>query len=331
MRRLLFALILALGLSPGLLWRHAPPAPNHSQMLHLIPLALPSGPDARIGGPHGPRVTGAWQLTSPNSRFGSYSALLAPDGQGLLAISDWGEFLRFPIPGAAGPVAMGTVLPGDNALKAMRDMELATRDPASGRIWIGLEGRNAIIRLKADLSRPDAIAPPQMRFWRSNGGPESMVRLADGRFIVLAESRLRWGDKASPGLLFPGDPLDGKPAVEFGFDPPAGFYPSDMAQLPDGRVLILMRGVGLLPPRFTIRLALADPALIRPGAVWHWQSVGELARPIPMDNYEGLAVTGGTDGGPLTLWLISDDNGARLLQHSNLLRLEWQVPPKPLS
>jgi hypothetical protein len=51
-----------------------------------------------------------------------------------------------------------------------------------------------------------------------------------------------------------------------------------------------------------------------------------LEAPIPSDNYEGLTVTGGAQGGPLTLWMVSDDNQSLLLQRSLLLRFEW-IPP----
>ncbi len=71
-----------------------------------------------------------------------------------------------------------------------------------------------------------------------------------------------------------------------------------MALLPDGRVLILFRGLKFFPPGFAVRLALADPAEIRLGKVWHWQDVGAIESPVPMDNYEGLAVSGGETAGP---------------------------------
>lgn len=329
MRRVLLILIVALGLSPGLVWRSPVPEPDFSQRVILTRLAVPKGEAARIGS-DGPVVTGAWRLSSPNSEFGSYSALVAPGGNMLLAISDHGQFLRFPMPGSGpGATALGTVLPGSDQYKTLQDMESATRDPATGRIWLGLEFRQGFVRLDKDLANPESVSPPQMQGWRSNSGPEAMVRLADGRFVVLAEAPLEWSDATSPGLLFPGDPLGGEEAMEFRFAPPAGYNPSDMVQLPDGRVLILLRGLKFLPPGFTARMVMADPAEIRAGGEWPWQDVGELASSLPIDNYEGIAVTGGENGGPLTLWLISDDNGARLLQRTLLLRLEWRVPPRP--
>lgn len=326
MLRILLAILLALGLSPGLFWRSDPPPEDSSQAMELVALPLPEGDAARIGGPGSPVLTGAWRMESPNTSFGSYSAMIALDeGRSLLAFSDRGQFLRFPAPGAgSGPVAIGAVLPGSDDFKPLQDMEAATRDPATGRIWIGLEGRNAILRLEEDLSGPQFAYPPAMREWRSNSGPESLVRLTDGRFIVLSERSPAERGGPSEGLLFPGDPLEGHEPLRFLFAPPPGYAPTDMAQLPDGRALILLRRVTIgFPLLFTTRLVIADPAAIREGESWEWREVGALSAAMPRDNYEGLAITGGEDGGPVTIWLISDHNDAVLIQHTFLLRLEW--------
>ncbi|WEK45438.1 MAG: esterase-like activity of phytase family protein [Candidatus Andeanibacterium colombiense] len=327
MRRLLLLLLVVAGLSPGLLWRDGLPKEVYTQSIELLPLALPGAADRRIGGSGGPLLTGAWQLKSPNFDFGSYSALVVPKPGILLSISDRGKYLRFGMPGsAAAGVEIGTVLPGSDSYKPLQDMESATRDPASGRIWIGLEFSQAFLRLDPDFSRHRMIAPPEMRHWRANGGPEAMTRLRDGRFVVIAEQAIHWSDTSREALVFARDPLDGGRPAKFRFTPPPGYDPSDMTQLPDGRVLILLRGLKFFPPGFAVRLVMADPADIKPGGDWPWRDVGELSSPIPMDNYEGLAATGGENGGPLTLWLISDDNQSKIIQRSLLLRFEWKPP-----
>ena len=138
-----------------------------------------------------------------------------------------------------------------------------------------------------------------------------MVRLADGRFVVLREGFNGWfEDRQHKAVLFSGDPiLYGEPR-KFTFDGPAGFSPTDMAQLPDGRVLILMRSlVWPMPARFSGRIALADPADIVPGGVWWAKEIAKLVPPLPLDNLEGLAIRPRKDG-KVTVWLISDDNNA---------------------
>jgi hypothetical protein len=170
-----------------------------------------------------------------------------------------------------------------------------------------------------------------MRDWGDNSGPEAMTRLADGRFLVLREgfdgllkrSRHR-------ALLFAGDPVEGMLPEHFDFAGPRGFNPTDMAQLPDGRVLILMRRVVWpFPPHFAGRIVLADPAEIGAGRVWRGTVVAQLASVLPVDNFEGMAIEPRGDG-RLTVWLISDDNQAAL-QRSLLWKLALDpadLPPK---
>ena len=62
-----------------------------------------------------------------------------------------------------------------------RDTEAATRDPATGTIWVAREGSNSIARIDQAFRGYVSIRPPAMRHWQENGGPEAMVRLADGR------------------------------------------------------------------------------------------------------------------------------------------------------
>lgn len=330
MRRVLLAILLVLGLSPGVFLRDPPVERNQSQHVEARRLALPGGKPVQLGNADGPVLTDTWRLTSPNDDFGSYSALLLPGDGRLLAFSDRGRLLRMSLPPVSdGAVEIGSALRGRDDYKPLQDIEAATRDPESGRIWLAYEGRNAIVKLESDLSAAWAVRPAQMQRWPVNGGPEAMVRLRDGRFVVLAESARDWRDLSGAGLLFAADPTDGAVAQPFVFNRPAGFNPTDMAQLPDGRVLILLRGVKLgLPPHFMSRLVLADPATIRAGEPWDWESVTTLDPQVPNENYEGLAVEGGKDGAPLVIWLISDDNGAEIIQRTLLTRLEWQVPTR---
>jgi hypothetical protein len=326
MGRVALILLIALGLSPGLYWREPLPPPNRSPIVRAERI-VPAG--ERIGGPQGPVVEGVWHLTSPNDLFNSFSALLAFEDGSLLSFSDQGKYLRLPHP-PGGAAQMGDLFPRLGNDKPLEDVESATRDPESGRIWIGLEGRNAIIRMKGDLSGRKIVRPPEMHDWPYNRGPESLLRLSDGRFLVLSEGRIARGHK-SVGLLFPSDPVDGAHPQSFTFLPPGNEMPSDIAQLPDGRVLILTRGVDYfgLPPHFTVHLLIADPADIRPGKDWPSRLVAKIGgNAVPYENYEGLAVSGGKDGGPVTLWLISDDNQSLLIQRTLLVKLRWQPPPK---
>src|SRR5690606_3853618 len=186
------------------------------------------------------------------------------------------------------------------------------------------------------------VAPAALRDWPTNGGPEAMVRLADGRFLILAERDHDGGAVDTPALLFDGDPVAGAKSRAFRFRAPAGYRPVDMAELPDGRVLILVRKVLWgLPPRFANQLVLADPATIGEGAAWQGEVIADLAAPLPSDNYEGLAIqsgpgqsdpraSGSHEAGPgeaITVWIVSDDNSIRL-QKTLLLELRWRPNEK---
>jgi hypothetical protein len=323
MRRLILLAIVIIGLAPVWIRSPMPAEPTDEQpILRITALHFPTVDLGPV------RASGAWQLESPNRHFGSYSAMV-PLGRGtLLAAADTGKRLRFTPPGRTGPGPRFDFFADvDYAQKAGYDVESLTRDPGSGRIWAGYEYNNHIERYDAQLRSTGLVRPAAMRRWRSNSGPESMVRLGDGRFIVLAETGIDWFDSDGPGLLFPGDPVDGAKPLEFRFRPPSGFDPCDMAALPDGRVLILLRKVVWgLPPRFVGKLMIADPATIRLGERWRAEPLADLRPPLPMDNYEGLAVEPMADG-QLALWVISDDNHA-LLQRTLLLELVWRPNEK---
>lgn len=259
-------------------------------------------------------LIGAWQLRSRHYRFGGYSALLALPGGELLAISDGGFFLRFSPPGAvAKPMRIDRVAPNASFHQTSRDSELATIDPATGRIWVGWESENAITRHDPGAAMPVVVKPPAMAHWLRTRGAEAMVRLVDGRFIVLCEGFV-WpnydgvfGERRHEGLFFPGDPVSGTKPFRFTFVGPGGFSPVDMAQLPDGRVLILVRKlVWPYPAKFAVRIVVADPAAIRPGKDWNSSLAAALSSSLG-DNFEGMAIVPSANG-KVTVWLISDAN-----------------------
>jgi hypothetical protein len=291
------------------------------RLLDLIPLAVA---DRHLGELE---IAGVWQLESPNMFFGGYSALAALGDGRLLAVSDSGAKLVFRPPGRTAALPeFGQIVVRGARSKAMADAEALARDPASGQVWAAFEHDNMIERFDAQLRATGQVQPAEMRGWPSNAGPEAMTRLADGRFVVLSEVPPRWFGRNRVGLLFPGDPVDGAKPVRFAFRSRGGYAPSDMAVLPDGRVLILVRRVEwALPPGFRNKLLIADPRDIREGEVWPWRELADLA-PLPNDNYEGLAVEPGEAGG-LILWLVSDDNHASF-QRTLLAKLLWRPNEK---
>ncbi len=278
------------------------------------------------------QVAGAWLLTSRNSRFGSYSALVAPAPGRLLAFSDRGDFVEFGEPGGDFlPVRIARIPSTPRNPSRYRDVEAATRDPVTGQIYLALEGYNTIVRHGPDLAQQAVHRVPGMQHWRDNTGPEAMVRLADGRFVILCECTGGWQSGSNHPALLLGTGRAGAGAdAAFNFAGADGFRPTDMAELPDGRVLVLMRRLTWpMPPRFTAKLLLADPAEITPGGIWRGIELAQLTAPLPVDNFEALTVSPGEEG-QLVVWLLSDDNQA-LTQRTLLLKLNLSLadlPPK---
>ncbi|WP_165912176.1 esterase-like activity of phytase family protein [Novosphingobium sp. PhB165] len=322
MRRTI-ALLALLALLP-LTWGRSPyPAKLKQLELDIVPLALPA-PDrmaAHLGAFH---LEQAWQIRSRTHRFGSYSALLMRKDGSMLGLSDSGNFLRFRPPGESQAHSRIGELPLSNGeAKEDRDVESATED-SDGTIWLGLEGKNAIYRMTPKFHVEKRVQPDSMRDWGVNTGPEAMTRLADGRFVLLREGFSGWSSHLHPAVMFAGDPTENPDGQRFVFDGPDGFSPTDMAQMPDGRLLILMRRlIWPMPQHFAGRIAIGDPKTIRPGQTWRVKEVARLSSDLPIDNFEGLAIVPREDG-RLTIWLISDDN------YSPLQRtLLWKMSVDP--
>ena len=255
---------------------------------------------------------GGLRLTSPDRAFGGFSSMQIK-GDRFTLLSDGGTFIRFrmgadwtPRDLAFGDLPQG---PGTGWLKADRDSESMASDPATGRIWVGFENYNAIWRYDDGLTRAErSVQPAAMRGWSTNGGPESMARMADGRFVVISEtSRPKGSRSGREALLFPGDPTAPEIVpIRFVYMPPDERYdPSDAVQLPDGRLIVLNRRFSV-PGLFSAKLTLVDPQAIRPGAVVRGIEIATLDAPLLHDNYEALAIT--REGRDTILWVASDDN-----------------------
>ena len=307
--RITLALLIAVGLAMTSWLRVERPflteGPVEYRILDDLPES-PAGSDIRL--------VRAWHIYSRRSDFGGFSALLALPGNRFHAFSDRGTELSFAL-GPAGDAFRFDPMPEYPAyLPGYRDIESATRDAGTGLVWLGYENDNSIRRLSPAMEEQAAVRPPAMQGWGLNSGAEAMVRLRDGRFVVLRETM-------QEGLLFPGDPTAGVEPALFRFAPPDGMNPTDMVQLPDGRVLVLVRSLRVGWPPFAARLLLADPARIEPGKDWKWTQLADLNALAPSENYEAVAVTHGK-GGALHIWIMSDDNAA-VIQRTLLLELEW--------
>jgi hypothetical protein len=273
------------------------------------------------------RLVGMMRLESGLPGFGGFSAVTLRQGR-LTLLSDGGNWLNFAIRGGRVVDARIGYLPAGPGLgweKEDRDSESLALDPATGQAWVGFETFNQIWRYDPRLARAQAHAgPAAMAKWGTNRGAEAMVRLRDGRFVVICE---RGAKRRIPreGLIFPGDPTSGAAPARFGFVPPAEYDVSDAAELPGGDLLVLTRRFEL-PFRFTAKLVRVKRADLRAGATVRGTVVATLGGGPYAENWEG--VTAFTEQGRTMLWLVADSDTA-LLQHSALAKFVLAEPDTP--
>ncbi len=271
---------------------------------------------------------GGWSLKGDAGAFGGISSLRVA-GNEVVGLTDAGGLVSFRI-GHFGHVSDGHVFPmptgcGTGGDKADRDSESLTHDPESGKWWIGLEGRNAICRTNGDFTAAEArFQPRAMADWPATGGPETLLRLADGRFIVIAE-RAPDGGAVRPLLLFDRDPTDPAAVItRLGYRPADGFSPTDAAELPDGRIIVLERSFAITT-LFTARLTVLDPEALVSGKTVESAELARLAAPATPENFEGVAVT--IEDGRTIVWIVSDDNFASW-QRTLLLKFALDEPAR---
>jgi hypothetical protein len=298
---LLAAFVLLATFAPPALQHREPPPPITFVRFAAVALDETDPGVKRLG-----RLAflGAWALTSNDPRVGGISALHVEAGEAL-ATSDAGWLVRFRLPQGRPEVRAGVSMiaegPGPPGDKSNRDIESIVVH--GGSAWIAFEQANAIWRYDArSFARRSSAAPPAMRRWSDNAGPEAMVRLADGRFLVFAEGK----SGESEAVLFSGDPaVPGTPALRLRYRPPQGYRVTDAAVLPDGRLALLNRKVSLFGG-FTARLTLATLPRLTERALIVGEEAAAFEGRVTRDNLEALSVT--REGGRTILWIASDDN-----------------------
>lgn len=269
-----------------------------------------------------------YELKAVHPGWGGFSDLeLAADGAELRAVSDQGFYLRL----AVAHDADGRLLApqrGDLARLIGQDGEpMKGKRPADaeamarledGSLVIAFEQRHRLLRYPPGqlpiAARPAPFpAPDRLSRLPPNGGIEALVALPQGRLLALAE-----------------DPLEGETEGAAWLQDAAGwhrlavrrsllFRPTAAALLPGGDVLLLER-------RFTLiggvaaRLSRIPAAEIRVGAALAPEPLAELASPLTVDNFEGLAIGRGPRG-ETVVYLISDDN-TNMLQRTLLLQFK---------
>jgi hypothetical protein len=299
-RRVIAALALALACAPGT-WLRTPVPDAMPSDITLTPILGPHATDTP-----GWSLGGVWQYSAQSRYFGGFSAILALYDHKLRAFSDRGTRFTFVEPdqpeAADGDLSVVYQAVEDAYSNDLWDIEAATRDPATGDYWLSYENYHAIHRFSQASERKGVRVLDDEVDWPVNGGAEAMVRLADGRFVIIPEGR----DEA---LIFASDPVEHPEAARtIVWQVPApGYVVTDMAQLPDGRLLMLLRDLELAYPPFVSLLAIADPPPKGGAEAWSGKVVFALDGVVPRENYEGLTLREEEDG-KVAVWVIADDN-----------------------
>lgn len=299
-----------------------PPFANpHVERIDLMPALVRSGDVPRLGGLE---LAGAWQLVSPDTGFGNLSALgQFADGR-MVAVGDRNTFMIFPRPDAPGtwrPVMGRPFLHHIRGIQMQGDAESLSVDPRTQQVLVGYENALNLIRMSPQMQPIGKISIPAMREWPPNQGPEAMARLADGRLVIVAEVYGHaFNRRLHPALVFPGEPKSFEVPGRFEVAMPEGYRPTELAQLPDGRLLLLGRKFTIAGFRSVI--LTADPKQLRPGAVLQTHEIARIDDPRIRDNYEGMVITREADGS-VSIWLISDSNLMVALQRTLVLKLRF--------
>ena len=301
-------LLLSLSCSPYTAGR----ASANSRIVELIPLVLdPRDP----GRKEFDRLTllDAFQLRSPDPRFGGLSGLsIGADGK-LYSVSDRGYWvsaqMNFDTEGRLIDLTNWTIQSilstnGAAVTAPLYDAEALARAP-DGSFLVAFEEVHRIWRYPPPPATFDSLPAPvpvplELANAPANGGLESIAVLPDGRILVIAE------EFANPDRTFKGWVLEDGRFAELSYLPSDGFEASDCAALKNGDVIVVERRYvpfGIL----SARLKLVKASNIRAGAKLIGEELLRLQSPLEVDNFEGIAVQEDPVKGA-TIYLVSDDN-----------------------
>ncbi len=258
------------------------------------------------------RYRGGMVLSSPEPRFGGFSALgISPDGGRMIALSDKGLRLRarlvYDRHGNLAGVRdgdLGSLSGLDGApLSGKRNSDAESLTPGvEGEIIVAFEGRHRLWRYFPGNPAPEPLPPPlELRGAPTNGGIEALTMLDDGSLLALTE---KYTAGAGTNVLGWISDETGWSVLTLAIEPE--FWPTGAATLPDGDVVVSVRHFSLRGGAI-IRLQRIAAADVRPGARLQAQALAEIRYPLNVDNFEGIEARRGAQGETL-IYVISDDN-----------------------
>lgn len=275
----------------------------------------------------GLELLNAFELRSRHPHFGGISGLtIAADGR-LYAVSDRGYWIaarmRHDNEGRLvdlfdweiKPILTPEGIPTDGLLT---DAEALASAP-DGSLLVAFEQIHRLWRYPPPPRTFDSPAQPiktphGLAKAPRNGGLECVAVLPDGRIFTIAEE-LQNRDGSFKGWL-----MDNESSAALSYVPSDDFHASDCAALPNGDVIVLERRLSTFLS-FSARLKRIRAESIWPSAILNGEELLRLDPPLPVANFEGIAVR--EDQGGTLIYLISDDNFHPL---QRTLLLQFRLP-----
>lgn len=257
---------------------------------------------------------GGFELKSRDFRFGGLSGLvIAADGSMLYAVSDRGYWLsavlRHDSKGRLISIDAWEIAPlltpeGTPVSGRKTDAEALARD-RDGSFIVSFEQDHRLWRYAPSsspfkLSAQSVPTPAELAKAPANGGLEAVTVLPDGRLLAITEEYEN-PDGSLKAWLIEKDRFIALP-----YFPSNGFRPTDMTALANGDVLVVERRPNLLIG-FAVRIQRLSRDSLHAGARLKGEEIAQLFSPLPVDNFEGIAVWESPAAGTL-LYLVSDDN-----------------------
>lgn len=275
--------------------------------LSVTPVSLGSADEIARRIPETAVLSGAWELSSPNSNFGGLSGLaLLPgsEGGGLLTVSDAGAFIWIDLENGAPSGAKIAYMQGSNGAQ----LSGKRSGDAEGLVWsdgLALVSFERDFRIEAfalsacgSAARAASVAALPEKFERrnidENQGPEAIFLETDGALgfgyegmlsvsplgQVLADGTSEWTGQSAPA-----------PALH-------GLVAREILAFSKGsaRTFELFRAWDPVQGN-RIRLKWGDDEA---------QSL-TLSRPLLVDNFEGLTAEV-LHNGAIRVWMVSDNN-----------------------
>jgi len=291
------------------------PRADASLTLDVAPVPLDASDPSRATVGSLRYLGGLW-LSSADPRFGGLSDLrVSADGARLFAVSDCGRGFTASLSYDAGGRLAGV---GDARLVELTGpvggpVGAGETDAESlvmgDGLEVGFEGRARIQSYAADPafggSARTLPAPPGVGMCGRNGGLETMAETADGRRLLVCETRRRASSTVPAWVGRDGawTPREYPLAFEGGW---AGepFRPTGAALLPDGDLIVVERRF----PPIGARLVRLPRASVESAGPLTPRENARFESPLTLDNFEGVEARRDASGRTL-VYLLSDDNG----------------------